>query len=299
MLNRTFILLSSAIVFAACNNNSKVQETQTEKDSSANSIVWTQVGFTHPESIAYYENENCLFVSNIGNDDAVANGFISKLALETGEIIQLKWCDSLFSPKGIAISKSALYVADLKYLCKIDIASGKILNKYTAPEVGMFNDIAINAKGEVFVSDMVTSSIYKLDTLGVLSSIYQNDSLHHPNGLLCKGNKLFIGGWGRLDDSKTEQDSVGTFWELQLETLELKAISKTKLGKLDGIQSNGDSLMVSSWKAGELFTITPDGRYNFLLKTEESVGDFLYLEKEKKMYLPLNFQNKVVVHNVE
>jgi hypothetical protein len=292
-------------IFANCNNTKTAEknvqtciETGKKCDSMKDKkcrLRWKTEGFTHPESVVFSEANNCLFISNIGTDDTQPNGFISKVSMD-GDIIDLKWCDSLYSPKGITIANGNIYVTDLTRLCKIDISSGKIIDTYSNPEIQFLNDVTADPDGNIYVSDMFASAIYKLDKSKNFEKIFQNSELHHPNGVLFLNNEIYIGGWGRVDDSKTEEDSIGKFWKLCLTNNELKSITKNKIGKLDGIQVYDSLFLVSSWKTGELLKISKDGSYSLEFQSEESLGDFLYIKEKNMIVLPLNFQNRVEAH---
>ena len=77
----------------------------------------TEAKLEVPESVKYYEEGQCIFVSNIvgspANKDGV--GFISKLSLK-GEVMHLKWIEGLDAPKGMAINDGILYVSNINEL---------------------------------------------------------------------------------------------------------------------------------------------------------------------------------------
>src|SRR5438132_918143 len=126
--------------------------------------VWRATGLDLPESVTWDDANKTFYVSNIGGMDAAAkdgNGFISKVD-QTGKVTTLKWITGLDAPKGTEIANGKLYVSDISQLIEIDIASGKITNKYPAAGAMFLNDIAVGPDGKVYVADTFTSSIYVL-----------------------------------------------------------------------------------------------------------------------------------------
>ena len=124
----------------------------------------------NPESVVYAPKQNVLFVSNIDGkpDQKDQSGFISKVSPSNGSIIELNWITGLNAPKGMAIydnnnSSSRLYVSDITDLVEIDIGSGKIIKRFNAPGSTFLNDVALDDQGNIYVSDTVTNTIYKLD----------------------------------------------------------------------------------------------------------------------------------------
>lgn len=300
-------LLFSFLLFSCGNqaieNYTENTQSLNPKISKGSSTIrmsksWTKDDFIHPESIIEHPDSGYLFISNIGINPTsiLPDGFISKVDKD-GNFIERKFVKGIRGPKGLCFANGKLYAATIKELLEIDPGTGKTTHTFTNDTIGMFNDITKDKNGNIYVSDMNESAIYKLDGNGKFSMIYQNDFLDHPNGLLADGEELIIGTWGSLDDN-SESDSTGNLFSLNLKTLELKAITKNKPGKLDGVQKVRGGYLVSSWKAGEILFITPDGEATSILKTATSIGDILYIEKENKLYAPMNFQNQIELYQI-
>ncbi|MBK9681198.1 MAG: hypothetical protein IPO69_20475 [Saprospiraceae bacterium] len=88
-----------------------------------------------PESVLFDANNQVLYVSNIEGTEpwgADGKGSIGQLGLD-GKIINAEWVKGLQAPKGMGIFNGKLYVADLKEVVTIDIASGKIENRFKVP----------------------------------------------------------------------------------------------------------------------------------------------------------------------
>src|SRR5205823_1424226 len=152
----------------------------------------------NPESVVFAPKQNVLFVSNVDGkpDQKDQKGFISKVSPSNGSIIELNWITGLNAPKGIAISNndSKLYVSDITDLVEIDVASGKIIKRFNAPGSAFLNDVVSDNQGNIYVSDTITNTIYKLDTNvkdnnTSLQAWLQSPQLNGPNGLHVDNNK--------------------------------------------------------------------------------------------------------------
>lgn len=261
--------------------------------------LWEVEKLPHPESVALSPTKDYLFVSSMGNNKGEENpdGFLSKISL-TGEVLDLKWVDGIRAPKGICILNDRLFVSAVTELLEISIESGEILKRHSSKDVIFLNDVTSDSKGNIYVSGMFENAIYKLDTDGNFTQIYINNDLNHPNGIFVSNNTIYIGTWGRVDNTKIDEDSTGHFYSLDMETNQLSQITSKKLGKIDGIQKYGNDLLISLWDAGEILKINLNGETKLIHKTEKSVGDFLYLEDSRQLFLPMNLQTRLEAHQL-
>jgi hypothetical protein len=145
-----------------------------------------------PESVLPYLNAKVLYVSIMGNNanDKDGIGGVGKIKPD-GKVIDLNWITGLNSPKGLAIFGNLMYAADLTDVVVIDIAKGKVLRKIPIENTKFLNDITVNGKGIVYVSDSRTKRIYKIEN--DVPSIYL-DSINGVNGLKAIGEDLYILG---------------------------------------------------------------------------------------------------------
>ncbi len=293
-------LLISLIFCFSCHSDKQKETKETPLNTSYSpTLLWESTeGFVHPESVILSLDKDYYFVSNIGSDEneGTANGFISKVNLN-GSIIALKFTDNIRSPKGLCIANNKLYVSALSELLEIDLQSGEVLNSYMNPDIVFLNDVTADEQGNVYVSGMRESKIYKLTDSGELTTWYSNSELEHPNGLLCLSDKILVGGWGSMDDEDLVTDSISYLFELDYATKTLSKVTENRIGKVDGIQKADQDIIISSWKAGEVSRINKDtNKAQLLLKTETSVGDIMFDESNGIIILPMNFQHKLVAY---
>jgi len=153
--------------------------------------LWsTSDGLKTPESALFDASSNKIYVSNIdGNPtEKDGNGFISILEAD-GKMNTLKWVTGLNAPKGQAIYKGNLYVADIDELVVINISEAKIIKRYKIENAKFLNDVTVSEEGIVYVSDMQDNKIYAL--AGSNLSFWLEDKLiANPNGLWTEKGQL-------------------------------------------------------------------------------------------------------------
>lgn len=252
---------------------------------------------SHAESVVYDSSTGLLYVSIQGEQEP-GDGSIATLNL-SGELQDINFAQELNNPKGIAIFKDKLYVSDVTELVEIDLKKGTILNKYHTGDEQFLNDVAIDVAGNVYVSDMRSSSIYKLDQNGSYTKWLTSLELENPNGLLVVGNDLYVAGWGLEGSENKEGNTQGRFLKLDLKTKNVEKVTELPVGNLDGIQVYDDNhFLVSDWRRGTIYKISKTGKTELFLQSEFSVGDILYIRDKKILALPLNRQNKVEIYQV-
>jgi hypothetical protein len=244
--------------------------------------------FKVPESVLVDSKSHTLFVSNIeGKDPWGPDGFgsIAKMN-DDGTSINLSWVKGLNAPKGMAMFNGKLYVADLNQVIVIHIKSATISEKITIPEAIGLNDITIDTKGTVYVSDTKGKKIFSLQNS--IATIFL-DSLSRPNGLLMhKGSFYFLndGGFYKMKADKSV--------ELIVNGME---------GGTDGIVNVGaNNFIISTW-AGQVFYV------NALLRTKKvlidirenkiNTADIGFDAKSKTLYIPTFWRNNVIAYQLK
>ena len=180
-------------------------------------VLWETTGLKTPESALPVPAEGFAYVSNVAGNptDKDGNGFISKVSLADGKIIALEWAKGMDAPKGLALAGGKLYTADIDKLVEIDPKTGKILAKYDAPGATFLNDVAVDAKGDVYVSDSNTSTIWRLAG-GKLEKWIDDPALKFPNGLYVDGDKLIVAAWGAPGTSATRTSEPANLLAISL-----------------------------------------------------------------------------------
>ena len=308
------ILLFSGISINSYNNNNQAQAQQQIESTKIPKLWETPNDLKNPESVAYSHKQNVLFVSNINGKPTQKdrNGFISKVSPTNASILELNWITGLNAPKGIAVSNnnSRLYVSDITDLVEIDIDNGKIKKRFSAPGSAFLNDVVSDNQGNIYVSDTVTNTIYKLDTnakdgnnnTSSLQAWLQNPKLNGPNGLHVDNskNRLIVASLG--DMSKPGGG---------IEVVDLKNKTITTLGKegttspfggLDGIESDTTEThyYVTDNPAGKVYIVNADGTgYGTLIDLHtKGAADLGFIPSQSTIIIPLMQDNKLVAYSL-
>jgi len=242
-----------------------------------------------PESVLFDAEHKILYVANIdgkpdGKDGA---GFISKVSLD-GKIEKLKWVEGLDAPKGMGIFKGKLYVSDITNVAIIDIASGKILKKIEVENAKFLNDITVDKKGTVYISDSGAGKIYALNG-DKIELYFENPELKGPNGLLAEANDLYILDFSNGNNFKLSADKKFTKFGVSSQGA-------------DGVVTFGnDGYLVSNWN-GEVYHMNAKGEVTKILDTKDqkiSAADIEYDAKSKLLFVPTFFSNSVMAYEVK
>ena len=303
------ILLFSGISINLYNINNQAQAQQQAEHTKVNKLWETPNVLKNPESVAFAPKQNVLFVSNVNGKPTLKdqNGFISKVSPSNGSIIELNWVTGLNAPKGIAISNnnSRLYVSDLTDLVEIDADNGKIIKRFNAPGSAFLNDVVSDNHGNIYVSDTITNTIYKLDGNNNTTSLQawlQSPQLNGPNGLQVDNskNRLIVASLGDLS-----KPGAG------IEVVDLKSKAISTLGKegttspfggLDGIESDttNSHYYVTDNPAGKLYIVNADGTgYGTLIDLHtQGTADLGFIPSQSTIIIPLMQDNKLVAYKL-
>lgn len=263
------------------------------------SQIWEISGFETPESVLPNADRSTFYVSNVAGapDKKDGNGYISKMSPD-GKMMTAKWVEGLDAPKGMALHGGKLYVSNLDELVEIDEAAGKIVNRYPAPDAKFLNDLAVDNDGRIYVSDMATSKIWRLDG-GRFEVWLDSPALKNPNGLLVQGDNLIVAAWGVMTDGFATK-VPGNLLTVSLKDKTVKDLGNGKpIGNLDGLEPFHGDFLVSDWIAGKVYKITPAGDATLLITLKQGTADLAYVADTRTMYLPMMNDGKVVAYRME
>ncbi len=198
---------------------------------------------------------------------------------EKGDKFNGAWITGLNAPKGMGLKGKWLYVADLSELVVINANKGIIHKKISIPGATGLNDVTINSKGIIYVSDSKSGKVWRIENE---QPVLYLDSLTGVNGLKAVGDELLIAA-GKSFISVNAQKQ------------------KTRIAELpqggDGIEpiGNGDYL-VTTW-GGQVYYVHANGKVDIILDTmaeKKNTADIGYDPKKRIMYVP-TFNAKTVV----
>ncbi len=249
-------------------------------------IAETDTLLATPESVIYDSEKGIAYVANINGQPTTkdGNGFISIIDLE-GKIINREWVKGFDAPKGMGIYNRHLFVTDINQVVEIDIEKGEIINRFVAEKAKFLNDIAIDAAGTVFISDMLTNEIYRLKD-SKLELWLQSDKFKSINGLFIIENQLLAG-------------TSNIIYSIDITTKDLKEYI-TETGGIDGLESVGNNkFIVSDW-SGNISIVSPNSPKQLLLSTVDqkiNAADLEYIIDKKLVLVPTFFDNRVMIYS--
>jgi len=259
----------------------------------------------HPESLN--SDGHFLYATNIGKTGDPAardgDGFISKLSLDGKMITPSITSEVLNAPKGTAIIKGILYVADLDRIVGIDLASGKKTREVSLSEyhTNFANDLTVKDDHTLFVSLMDVGKIVEVnlssgkttpvvDLKGANGLHYDRASkqLYTCNFLFenIAGGEIGVVSW---KDQQPVYEKIGDIH-----------------GGFDGLeQLDAHTLVVSDWVAmGHAAGIVE--KIDLRSKTATKVAmpviagpaDFYLDAKKKRLFIPAMLESKVLIHSL-
>lgn len=239
-----------------------------------------------PESVYFDSRNMVLYVANIDGkaDEKDGRGSIGKVGLD-GKIIATDWVSGLNAPKGMALVKNTLWVADIDEVVAIDIQSGQITNHVKIDGAIFLNDLTSDQKGVLYVSDSRTKKVHRIEN--GKSSVYV-ENLQGPNGLLVHNKVLYI-----LDNGT--MNKVGKDKSIQ-------KLAEGMEGGTDGIENvKGNEFIVSCW-GGVIYYVKEDGNKEKLIDTREqkiNSADIGYDARNRIVYVPTFFKNSIVAYQLQ
>lgn len=256
--------------------------------------LWHTKELRVPESVLWHQQQSngkpdtLLFVSEIDGQGNAADAVGGVAVLNTDGTIRNKdWLRGLNAPKGLAVFQGKLYIADLTEVVIVDIASAKILNKIKAPDSVFLNDVTVDAKGGVYISDTRKNRIYKLEQDKISSWL---ENVEAANGLKVVDELLYIAAGDKLLKVNLADNN--------------KTVSQVAIGfaeRADGLEpvGNGD-FIVSCW-AGLLYYVSTDGRIKELLDTKAlklNTADIGWDQTTNTLYIPTFLGNSVQAYKL-
>ncbi len=275
---KKFLPLPLLLLFVA--NNLFAQQHQLVKKWETDTLLKV------PESVYLDAPNKLLYVSNIDGapDGMDGKGSIGKVGLD-GKIIQTDWVTGLNAPKGMGIYKNMLYVADLDAVAVIDIKKSALVKRIPVPGAIFLNDVSIDKNGIVYVSDSRNKRIYRIENENAVVFL---DSLKGPNGVLSRGDDLYVLDAGAL--LKVGQDK------------KITQIADGMEASTDGIEHvTGNDYIVSCW-IGAIYYVKGDGTKEKLLDTQNqkiNSADIAYDAQKKILYVPTFYKNSIVAYDLK
>jgi hypothetical protein len=231
-----------------------------------------------PESVLFDSKSNSLYVSSMGS------GSVIQLDLK-GKVIKADCATGLNSNKGSAFFNGLYYTAETAAVAVIDIDKALVVKRIPVDGAVMLNDLAVDSKGIVYVSDTRTGKVYRIE--GDKPSLYL-ENIPGANGLLAVNTDLYVLG--------------STTFQKVSANKEITKISEGFESGLDGIVMVADNEFVLSNYKGILYYVTADGTNQVLLDSRANrimANDISYNSKTKTLYMPSFGTNRIIAYKVK
>lgn len=248
--------------------------------------IWqTDTIIAIPESVLPDVKNGILYISLIDGApwEADGKGGIGKLSAN-GKKYNGNWITGLHAPKGLGKFGNRLYVADMSDVVVINIAKGKIEKKIPVEGATGLNDITVDNKGIVYVSDSKMGKIHRIEK--DKATLYL-DNKAGVNGLKSIGTDLYIFNGKSFEKADANKN--------------ITPIMQLDSGG-DGIEpvGNGD-FIVTIW-GGYIYYVYADGTKELLLDThldKINTADIGYDPVKRMLYVPTFFAKRIVAYKVK
>ena len=290
-----FFISSFFLFLTACGQKNFMGEQVAERKNDSLRVDLTKVWETEgeylktPECATYDAERNIFYVSNLNRDNETENdGFISLVNVD-GSVKVEKWVEGLTSPLGNYFYNDHLFVNDGGNIIKIEIESGKIIERFAVEGASSLNGIDIDEAGNIYAADSRGNKIFKISQKGETTLLYEGEDLKGPNGVSVRDNELIIASF-----------SGNSLLSLNLQNKKITTLVED-IGRVDGIiQLEGGHFITSSW-SGEVYFISNDLKKQKILDTSGekiNAADMGYIPEENLLIIPTFFDNRLMAYKV-
>jgi hypothetical protein len=249
--------------------------------------------FAIPETACYDRIHDCVYISNY--DGYRPSGgrnlqSISRLDLSQNKIDEV-WLKGLNNPMGMAIDGETLWIVELNALVQVKTHDTEPIVRHIYKKALGLNDIAVDDKGNIFVSDFQASQIFQVSQdRGSLQEWLDSDQIVRPNGIEIVNGQLIVGCNG---DSSVKS--------IDLETKKIKQIARFSEGLIDGIETDGQGHIWISHNQGRLYRITAEGVITKMLDSTNKgipIANFLIIPHKNLIVVPTFIDNRILIYRL-
>lgn len=288
-----FLAVSLLGLMAACSTTKTPTPKTGDLSGPSFKPAWEiKDGLDTPESAYYDEESKTIFVAQVSGapDKHDRKGWISTYDV-TGKVISQEWIKDLDAPKGLRSHNGVLWFTDINRVIAVDIKNKQILHNIKINSAKFLNDIAIDNNGKVYISDMMANRIFTISNGREVGLFMQGPSLESPNGLLIKGNSLYVAAWGNNMAKDWSTKIPGNLFVLDIKTKKKTLITTKPLGNLDGLEFSTNGFLVSDWLAGKVYEVDGKGGVKLILEGFKGAADIGYVKSENILIVPRMAEN--------
>jgi hypothetical protein len=257
-------VLGVAAVLAGCGGQQKQDDSGAALDRMAFARPAPLVvkGFAQPAAAVYDRESDTYLVSNVNGDplEKDDNGFISRVAPD-GKVLELKWIDgdmaakTLHAPKGIAVSDTRVFVADIDVVRIFHRTTGAALGAIQVPKAKYLSGVSVAPNGTVYVAD---TGLKKMEPKDADDSKKAEPKKTDPK----KAAEPEQGADPDAVAAGLEPSGTDAVWQIS-KYGSLKRLSKGEdLHQPFGLAADDSGVWVASWLKSEIYRITKWGKRN-------------------------------------
>ena len=242
-------------------------------------IYLKTLGVKSPESIAFDAQNNRFLVSGTASKKIYSMDIKGK--------VRTFMKKGFKAPKGILVSGPYLYVADQTVLHTVDIPNSKIISSFPLEGAVGLNDIAMDDKGNLYITDLEGSAIFIVEPTTRKMIRLTETLIDSPNGIVFDAPRHQM-----LIVSFTKQSPV---LSLDTETMKVTKFMDTFFSNLDGIAIDGrGKIYFSSWQEQAVYVIPQEqNRVEIFQSDLTSPADIYYHHPTNELMVPLFELNKI------
>jgi sugar lactone lactonase YvrE len=302
MSGQRFAILGTLAVLTTGTGCRSEQTDRVAVPAAAVSVA--DVGLRAPESVVHDAVADVYLVANINGAPLAkdGNGFISRLSPD-GTVLALKWIDgaadgvTLHAPKGMAIRRDSLFVADIDALRIFDRLSGAPVGTWQVEGATFLNDVTVAADGTVYATDSGfrtgaggiepsgTDAVIRFESDGTPVQLVSGAGLGGPNGIVAHEGRIIVVTTrsGRL---LLVEDESGT----------ISGLPAPPAGSLDGIVVTRDGdYLVSSWEGQAVYHSANGVTYDLVVDSVPTPAAIGYDATRHRVMIPLLNADRVEI----
>ncbi|WP_164110103.1 MULTISPECIES: ATP-binding protein [Sphingobacterium] len=242
-------------------------------------------GLPVPESVLYDAAKGLLYVSLIDGSGTEKDGKGGVALLNPdGSLKNANWITGLNAPKGLALYRGLLHIADINSVIVADVVTNNIIDEVEIKGSTFLNDVTVDDNGVVYVSDTRDNKIYQIRN--------GNASLYMENVPSVNGLKYLNGSLYALAGAE--------LWKIDTNK-KVQVIAKGFEKGGDGLEpvGNGDFL-VTCWP-GLIYYVKADGSIEKLqdVQGKMNTADLGFNAKERILYIPTFNNNSVIAYQLK
>lgn len=263
--------------------------------------------FKGPRSLVHDEVADRYLLSNVEGKplDADKKAFISRLEPD-GVGVTLKWIESgkngvvLNAPKGMALTTTTLWVADIDTVRTFERATGKPTGDIPIKGATCLTDMAVNTNGDIVVVDAGlkegasglepsgSDAVYAITTDKTVKTIAKGEDLKNPSGVLVYEDKIWVASYTTKEIAPLNPSG------------QRRLPQQLNGGKLDGMASiPGGDIFISSMGANAVLRGRPGKAFNPSIENVRSPADLAYDAKRNRLLVPSHEEDELRSYDIK